>query len=491
MKGTVYRLIRNSTVLSGGQVGSKLISLVYGIALSRYLGAAGFGNIGAAIAVTALAYVFVDFGLVPLMVRDVARNHDLVDGYASNVVGVKLVLIVLVNVGLAVFLAVSTYSTELILIVWIYSLNSALAAIVGVGVAGLQGLEEMHKPALLQLGRDVLNVSLSLTAIALHAGILAIVWASVAATAVQLVVMGVIAARYGVRASLSLVKVRFARGLLLESLPFATFVLLATLYGQLAVVMVSLLMSIRETGLYAAAVTVSGFVAMFPAVFAQTVFPVFSKYHASRPEMLRVSYEKMFKYLVILGFGLSPAAALAAKDALRLVLGEEYVPATAAAIVLILSQVFAANYINGTLLNSTGRQRLFTISYGVGVAMQVGLSWWLIPRFGPVGAALGFLIPGVVGYVYYSILCHHLLRLPLPWMLHAKCLLAAGLMALVVLGVARLGLGMLASTVLVGPLVYGGAILAFRTLSSDDWVLAREVLSPLRKGLAASRDGNP
>jgi len=487
LSGTVYRLVRNSSAVSAGQMGSRLISVVYGIVLSRYLGAAGFGNIGAAIAITALAYVFVDFGLAPLMIRDVARDHDVVDRYASNVTGLKLLLMVLVNVGLAVFLGVSTYSAELKVIVWIYSLNCALSAIVGVGEAGLQGLEEMHMPALLQLGRNSLNVALSLTAIAMHAGIVVIVWISVVATAVQLVAMGVVAARNSVRASPNLVKLPVALGLFKESLPFAAFVLISTLYGQTAVLMVSLLMSMRETGLYAAAVNVSGLVGMLSGVFAQAVFPVFSRYHVGRPEMLRLSYEKMFKYMVILGFGLSTAAALAAKDALRLVLGAEYVPAAAATIVLVLSQALAANYINGALLNTTGRQRLFTISYAVAVVIQVGMSWWLIPRYGAVGAALGFLIPAALGYVYYTVLCHSFLKLPLPWLLHVKCLLAVGLMVLSVLGTARLGLGMLAGAILVGPLIYGATVLALHTLSRDDRALALEVLRPIWARIAAAR----
>lgn len=489
MTGTTYRLVRNSSVLSGAQIASRAITIVYGIVLSRYLGAAGFGSIGAALGVTALAYVFVDFGLAPLMVRDVARDHEAAGRYASNILAIKAGLVILVNAGLAVFLASAEYPSEVRAIIWIYSLNSALTAFVGVGTAGLQGLEEMHWPAVLQVGRDGLNVGLSLVAIALHAGIFTIVWVSVVATVLQTALMIGLASRQGVKGSLRLLSARLSRRLLRESVPFAGFVIIATLYGQVAVVMVSLLMPLRDTGLYAAAVSISAVVGMLSSVFAQAVFPVFSRYHADRPDMLRVAYEKMFRYLVVLGLGLSAIAALACQDAIRLVLGREYVPATTACVILIINQAFAANYINGTFLNSTGRQKLFTVSYALAVVLQVGASWWLIPRYGAAGAALGFLIPGLIGYVYYTVLCHHFLRLPQPVLLHLKCLVAASLLVGCVLLLSRTGISLLLSAVTLGPLVYGGAVVALRVLSRSDWDLLKVALSPIGLRLHALREG--
>jgi O-antigen/teichoic acid export membrane protein len=489
LSGTSYRLVRNSTFLLGGQILAKAVGVVYGIALSRYLGASGFGEIGAAIAVSTVAYVFVDFGLAPLMTRDVAADHGVATRYATNVVGLKLLLTAVVNLGLLAFLAASAYSAELKTIVLLYSLNGALSAIVNVGGAGLQGIEEMHKVAVLQLGRDLLNFSVSLAAIALSASIFTLVWVSVGATALQLAFMRVVAFRNGIRFDWVLLSARFARYLLKGSLPFAAFTILATVNAQVAVLLVSLLMSNRETGLYSAAVNLSALVALFPAAFAQAVFPVFSRYHASQSELLKVSYDKMFRYMVILGFGVSAAAALAVKPALLLLLGREYVSATGIAVVLVLTNVLAANFVNGTFLNAAGRQTLFTVSYGIAILAQLTVSALLIPRLGGVGAALGFLIPGFVGYAYYTVVCHRIVGSPLPWMLHAKCLFAVGLMVLAALGSARLGLGMLAAALIVGPIVYGVVVFALRTISRSDLLLFREAIAPISARLAGLRGG--
>jgi O-antigen/teichoic acid export membrane protein len=477
--GALQRLARNSAVLTSAQLVTKALAVIYAVALSRYLGPAGFGQIGTALAVTSVAYVFVDFGLGTLTTRDVARNHEEAAYYASTTVGVKLALMGLVNVGLVAYLLLTHYSGQQRAIIWIYSANAALSALITIGAAIFQGFEEMHKPAILQFVRDVLNIVLSLAAIALHQSIYVIVGASVLATWIQLLGMGILIRGAHVQLSAAIVRLRGAYALLLESIPFGAFIVLATVYGQLAVIMMSLLTDPASTGLYVVAVSLSSLAALIPSVFSQAVFPLFSRYHARSEETLRYAYEKSFKLLTVLGTGIGVALALAMQDLVTHVFGAKYAGAVPAATILVLTQVLSANFVNGSFLNATGHQRLFTATYGVAVLVQLALSWITIPRMGVLGAAVSFVIPSVVGYVYYTALSHRLLQIGFPWRTQAKVVMAAALGAVAALG-AELGhLPAIVGGLLVVPVVYGGLCILLGVLSKEDWSLARDALGSL------------
>jgi len=371
--------------------------------------------------------------------------------------------------------------------VWIYSLNCALTALVGIGSSLLYGLEQMHIPAFVQMGRDLGNTALSLLAIYLGASIYVIVWASVLATMAQVAVMAVVLRRRGIPISRHAFEWALSRRIFVRSLPFGAFLLVATLNGQISMVMMSILMNGTMTGMYALAITCSAALSMLPAVVAQTVFPVFSRFHGGSPAQLREAYTKTFAFLLVLGVGLGIGGYCVTGAVVLALFGRQYADAVPATEVLVLSQVMAINYVNGALLNATGRQTLFTIVHAIGVGLQLACSWVLIPLLGPLGAAIGFVIPVVVGCVYYTVLCHRAQEARFPWIVVGKCGLAAGGMALALAYSSVLGFPLIVRVVLVGPGTYLIGVLVLSAVPREDWRLIGQGLKPLVSRFHLSR----
>lgn len=92
---TVRRIAKNTTVLLVAQVASYLLAFFYMMYAARYLGAAGFGVLCFALAFTGIFAVFADFGLRPLMVREIARDESLAPKYLANAGLMKVILVVI------------------------------------------------------------------------------------------------------------------------------------------------------------------------------------------------------------------------------------------------------------------------------------------------------------------------------------------------------------------------------------------------------------
>ena len=316
---TGSRALRNAGALSGSQMLTQLISVAYGIALSRYAGPAGFGRLGAAIAVTAVAYVFADLGLTTLTIRDVARAEHPGSYYATNVTLIKLLLLVPINVGLGAFMAAAHYGPQQVALVWLYSGNAALASLLGVRSAILQGREDIHLVAAIQMGRDLLNVGLSIVGILLGWSLPALVGISIFATFVQLTAYLVVSRRRDAVFSLAQASPQAVQQLVRGAMVFGAFLVITTVYSQLSVVLVSVMLGETQTGYYTVALAMASLVALVPSAASQSLFPVFSRFNAREPAKLADAYADSYRLLCVAGFGSAVVALLCVRPAVGLV----------------------------------------------------------------------------------------------------------------------------------------------------------------------------
>jgi O-antigen/teichoic acid export membrane protein len=116
-------------------------------------------------------------------------------------------------------------------------------------------------------------------------------------------------------------------------------------------------------------------------------------------------------------------------------------------------------YSNGPLLNATGKQHFFAWTQGLAVGATGILCLLLIPRWGPVGAAIAFVSPAIATFFVHSTASHRQVGLSLPWSAMGKVLVATLLMGLVAFTSLRLGVPWLAVVFIVAPSAYGLSLL--------------------------------
>jgi hypothetical protein len=268
--------IRGSAIRLVAYGAGIVLALASAPLLIRHLGVADFGRYALVGSLLALMTGLTDAGLVSVAQREyVARQGEDRRRLLRELLGLRIVLSV-AAVGVAIgFAAVAGYGATLV----------AGTAIAGVGfvLLGVQSIIAVPLLASLRLGRltavdllrQVLTVGLILGLIAGDAGLLWFIALTLPVSAAVTAVTAVLVRDGG------LLRPAFTASawwpLLRDVAPFAAATAITAVYFRISLVLLSLVASDVETGLYATSYRILEVVIAIPALLVSTVFPVITR----------------------------------------------------------------------------------------------------------------------------------------------------------------------------------------------------------------------
>ncbi len=464
---TGLTVLKNTSVLLLGRGISIVLGVVYIAALSRYVQASGMGIIATATSFVALMSLLLNFGLNDITIRDISADKSRASAYLPNLFILRGVFIGVFFVLVLLFSWLIDYPPATITVILIYGFVFIFDELTSICFSVFSAYEKMEYSAVLQTGRDMLNMLLSMTAIALNASLFVIVSISALASFVKLI-LGLVILKW--KFVLPRLKVDFTvtRRLFISTLPFAAMLFVSVVAKQADIFVLSLFRAEEEVGWYSSAALLVNYLLLVPGIFLQAIFPVFSKFHATSPDELERVYSVSFKYLLLLGCALSFGTFITAGQVIDLIFGEGFEEAEIALMILSRLLFWIFGYANGSYLNATGGQGISTRFAVISMILTVGLSLTLTPRLGLVGAALTRIIPGAILLVPLTLICHKRLNIPLPYMLILKSILAASVMAGCVLWALHSGWHLLLVVFVVAPATYGLALFALGAVGRPD-----------------------
>ncbi len=465
------------------EVISKAASIVYFAVLARYIQVEGVGQVSAGQAVVYSLIVLVSFGMDQLLIRDISADKRRAPAYVSTVVLLRLALTAVFTAILLFVVYRIGYTRELANITYLYAANAVLRVFSDIALDVFRAHEQMEYNLVVRVTRDIANVVLSLIAIMAGAGIVVIVAASVAASVLELVLAwALLQRRYGLPRLQW--RPELGRHLMVAALPFLLVTgIYPAVQQQLNTIVLSATANSTDLGRFAAANTIVGLLLLIPAMFMQAVYPVFSRLSAQAPSSpeasLRLAYRKSFGYLFLFGVAVSVGTYMTAGRIVPMVLGDSFSKAAPAMQILAwIPMVSYVGYCNGSFLTAVGKERLYMITEGVFTVVYGLFALILTPRYGYLGACWAMLAPTIVGFGFYTVLCHRLLGLELPWRMMAASLVSVSAMALVVRWALAAGVHVLAVAVLIAPPAYGLGLYALRGITGEDVALLRRALKP-------------
>jgi len=181
-----------------------------------------------------------------------------------------------------------------------------------------------------------------------------------------------------------------------QSMPFALLVLLMTLYNRLDPVMLESMlpdkMGNEQAGIYASGFRLLDAANMIAYLFAVLLVPIFSKMikkKQSIEHMLKLSFTIIITLAIIVAFGLF----FYSFEVIDLLYDAHVEASTEVFQLLILGFIaVSTTYIFGTLLTANGNLRQLNIIALIGLAINFGLNYLLIPRLLASGSAISSLI---------------------------------------------------------------------------------------------------
>lgn len=386
-----------------------------GVGVQNSVGPESFGIYFTMLNFSYLFHIFLDFGINNFQNRNISQNPQAAGQLLSSLSVVKfgfglLFLALVMTVGKYVM----EYPPEYLYLLLIVGGNQVLMSLLLFLRANLAGLQFFKVDSIVSVLDRLLMI--------LICGIL--LWGNVTAIPFQIewfayaqgasyaatIAVALIILLFEVKVKLEKPQLTVLPGLIKKSIPFAVLTLIMTIYYRIDVIMIEGLMpnGAKEAGVYAQGYRLPEMASMFALLFATLLLPMFSKMIAKKESVLDLM-SLSFRLLVTPAIIAAIAIYFYSIDIIRIFYSVEYEKSALVQTILMFTFIpLASTYVFGTLLTANGDMKTLNWISLVGLGINVGLNYQLIPLLGIQGAALATLITQVavvglqLGYIGYQ-----------------------------------------------------------------------------------------
>ena len=388
-------MLRNMAYASMSAASAGLLLILFVVA-GRTLGDVEFGKFSFALALGTIFETLMDFGLHQVTIRAVARDRSQATALLHHTLGIKLIWGAVALLALMAAATVLRREWDVRIACYLLGgslvLRSYMLTIRGV----LQGLERFGWDSVVVAADRGILLVFGSAALFAGAGLRGLAIAFVVARGTALAL-----AAWLTQAQLGGVGIRFDRAIWRQlqttALPLGFFLVVLNLYSYVDGVMLGVMRGNVETGYYAAAYRTYEGMSYLPSIIAAVLTP--------RLADLFVRDRRGHRRLALRGFAAAIGLALVvgaiafagATPLLVLLFGGEFRAAAEPFRILCvgLPLVFGI-WILHAITMSVNRERLLAQTAVVGLAVNVSLNLYVIPRMGADGAALATVVGELV-----------------------------------------------------------------------------------------------
>jgi O-antigen/teichoic acid export membrane protein len=386
-------LLSNLCYLGAARAGVVCMNLVATSRLAHALGADNFGINSFATSYVAYFLIVVNLGFETFVTREIASNGSRLRALVGSVITMRLLLAVGMSVALCLslpLLHLSAVAQTVMLIQGVGLFTSAIGL-----TCAYQGMQRMRVVAWREMAASVVNV-------------VGIIWlvhtpddlilAACIAAGTQMLTNVAIVTQYAREFDLPRIRLpeRADFAVARQSMSFFWSMLMITITYNTHIVMLGLMRSETEVGLFSAGWKLFIFAITVPNLIATLFLPRIANLSA-RPAERDRAIELFLKAIIVCAIPITMFGSLLTPQVLVLLFGSAYLPATPTVVLLLLNAlVVALNIGFGTSMLAVGRQQAFLRVVAVGAGVGVMLNAMLIPFYGAEGAALATLIDEAV-----------------------------------------------------------------------------------------------
>lgn len=424
----IQSVLKNTVLLIGFYVLTKLLALVSFVLLANYLGAEVFGVYNYSFALTALFIPLCDLGMDIYLMREVPRHSS---EQISRRVGAVLIWKGLLTV--LVFMAISITAAFLDSFGTVRFYLVVLAGVVTIFRNYWTTFGVVFR-ALDRVGYET-----SLSSLARVAEFLIVVFCIIAESSLStlfllLALINIIA----VTSTYFIVKARFTRPTLQQDfgqmvevlkggLPFALTLIFTSVYFNIDTVFVSKFIGDGAAGIYRAAYNLILPLIMIVGAVSGAVFPFVSQnYKTTKDEVAKVIRESATQLLMI-ALPIAAIATMLSNEIIRFLFAPEYAPA--AACLAILAWFLPIFYVSNLFSNSLGAMdhQMFVLKVtAFNMLFNVAANLLVIPTYAQLGAAVTTIATEVIGFFFIITKIRTIVPSPISFTMVGKILFSCG-----------------------------------------------------------------
>lgn len=456
------RVIHNSIALFAVDIGNKLLPLVTFPWIVRALGPESYGKLGFAVAVTGFFGLLAAPGFVAFGIREAARALEPPRTLAQKLMSARMMLAACSYTLLVVFtFTLAPRDAMVRALLLISGVNFVISAF---DVQWLfMGHSKMWRVSYASIVGQVCYAAVILSLVRKPSD----TWIVPVATGCSLLVNAAILI-YTARQDFNIGLPKFLPNEWARFLPVCAMLgiasMMSMIYDQIDTVMLRYLRSEAEVGVYAASYRLMNISISFLPVLAQVFYPLFSGEAVKNAGNDRRLAQWMADASISLAVPIATGGFLLAGPLSQLALGSRYIGAEALFRWLTLNVISVSlAVLYGSRLVPQGRERQYLLSVATGAAVNIGLNFLYIPKFGAIAAVFTTIAAqcavALMAYYFGRDLDHADLRRPL-----AVSVPASAVMAAFILAAQRIGHWNVILLVGLGALIYGLCFLGGQAL---------------------------
>lgn len=399
--GRRQTIIKNAFWLMFSEIIPKGVLSFLVILIVRYLGAEDFGRFNFAFVFVSFFAVITDFGLIPLTIRSVAQNSLLVKKYVDNIVVIKFVLSFLSFFSIMAVLSFLDKSSQMKSIIYLAGIWMVVQSFIQFFQAIFRAFEQMEYETFSKIIYSAVLFAAVFLAIYFNLGIIFLVRGYILASFASLVVTLLLIRKKFTKFWMEIDFV-FWKDLFKQVWPFAIFSILTVIYSQIAIIMLSVLKTNIEVGLYSVAFNSVVVFLILADIVASSALPALSKI-VNEKAFGNLS-KKLILILFLAGIFLAVILFFSADPLLKLIFGREFARSVLAFKIMVwILPLRFMNYLFGVSLIAADLQKKRLTAATICAIFSIVANLILIPYFGLLGAAVATLLTEIVLFFFYFV----------------------------------------------------------------------------------------
>lgn len=375
----------------------KVMSLVVGIFIAKFLGPHDFGDLSFASSFTAIIFAVGTLGLDSFIIREILDNPGKKDEILGTAFWMRAgISVILVPASVLIYIFFRSFSdqpgTELTLVVTFCASALFFRAF---NIIDSYFQSQVKSKYVVQVQNVCLILS-SLIKISFVLLKLPLIYFALA-----LVIDGVMLAaglviiyhRQNLKIRNWTVNSVRAKTLLSQSWPLILSAVMITLYMQIDILMLKYFGGSAQAGIYTAAAKISEAWYFIPTAIVTSVFPAIIHARKTDPVRYQKRLQNLYDLLVVISIPVALIVSLGANEFIDLVYGNTFEGAGVILAVHIWSGIFVfLGSASSQYLLAEGFTMISFYRTATGAIVNILLNLWLIPLYGGVGASVATLI---------------------------------------------------------------------------------------------------
>jgi len=386
------QVAKNTLLLTIASIGQKIIAFVYFLFLARIMMPDATGQYYLALSVTTIFSVVADFGLTPVVIREIAKDHTRAKSILAHAMGLKVPFMGLAACGAILAGKMLGYSISVQWLIAFATVVLMLDALHLLFYGVLRGYQNLRIESIGVFTGMMTTAIVGAFVLWFHPTLTFLVFALFCGSSMNVIIAGWKVVRQIGWAGLMPAYSTTTLWLLKTAIPFALAAVFIKVYSYVDTIFISKYLDTIAVGLYAVAYKFTYAFQFLPLAFTAALYPGMSALAQKDTVMLEKVLHKSLWYMAIISAPIVFGLYAVAPEAVALA-GDSYGDAARVlkVLVFVLIPIFL-DFPVGSLLNASGYQSVKTTIMGVTMIINVALNALLIPLLGILGAAYAAIV---------------------------------------------------------------------------------------------------